>query len=392
MPSFASFSNAFYATTAAIHRHPVLSATAQNLVLAAYHEGCEAWQRNSSHMFFDTQRIEGRERGMADETGFVPLPKIATPLQTNTFVWVEELHLRRVIKDHLPGSSLFDLSKVRPEDILRILFRTAQPLSSSHAEAIERFKKRGIEILYRMWDARVTRSSTLADDTEDAKLLGGCAQVGTACTLPSECEARDNVEDWIMAQSEGTLACLLQTVWFASQLYDYSSHGPLSSHCEHGSHDPSSTRTHTAAERSRHWELVERQCIFRELCFEAGPWFLFCARKVKEQVTETQEDEWVWARDRLDKGVRRLHAYERGAPLEGEEMARDDDSTTALDGDGAERAQESAVPRKTLQATLLQRFCELRRCDLRLVWSDVLYVNSVEIAAAQKEIDAKKRS
>ena len=388
-PSWDSFRDMFYRTMALLHPTTAIAATSATItafqreaeiekqILDAWNEAYAHWvPRHNLGLAWQTDgRVDSLISFLADSNPakFLALPKVATPLRLNSFEWIEELHLREKIKDFLPKSRLLDCKYADPRT--RAIYHTPQAIDDRCDEGIETFKAGGIDILYQMWDARISSSAQTTS--------GSCGEDN--CTAPKECEARHNVDAWIRQQSENTLAALLQIVWIASQLYEPPSLLPRETEvrCEHGGHDPYSNQDHPSqslAEMTNQWEVVERQCIFRELCFESGPWFMYACREIGPRAGAREKEVGEWARSRLDRGVQRLHAYESGAPLEEEaEESSDSDSWTG-----------APMSRMTLQATLLTRFCELRLCDLTHGWDEVFFVNAVEIATTQQEIDERR--
>lgn len=338
---------------------------------------------------------------------FEASPKIAEVVESGSFEWVEEVHIRERIKDELPKSSLFDLKRI---EIAAIFQAQPQLCHCCHGEAFEVHISSGISLLYTMWDARI------GNFTEGEGLHlhpSRCSK--PVCSSPLECVARDNVEEWIQLQDAETLAHLLEIIWIASQLYDF---GGMKSKdflgCEHAAdhtasghtvgHSNSTDPTSSLNERDEQWNRVEMECIFREMCLESGPAFLYACRPTQKGDTTKDSEKHQWAIQLMQRGVHRLHDYEAGelvdeeqprltgAPpntpmpigveghAEGHSGGSNTSITTSLPGITLLSTPIAHyVPRKTLQATLLQRFCALQQCDLRMGWDEVFHVNAVAI-------------
>ena len=143
------------------------------------------------------------------------------------------------------------------------------------------------------------------------------------------------------------------------------------------------------------------ECIFREMCLECGPAFLYACRPAQKGDTIKDMEKHHWATQLAQRGVRRLHAYEAGEPVDegispnmptlagvGSVVGQHDEDL--LESSNAPQLGLSRItlqsdpvthyaPRKTLQATLLQKFCHLQQCDLRMGWDEVFHVNAVAI-------------
>lgn len=106
--------------------------------------------------------------------------------------------------------------------------------------------------------------------------------------------------------------------------------------CEHNGHPSTpadSTATHNDDDDD---DLVERQCIYREMALTHGPYFVWCSEygSVWEK---------LWVKETLDEGVKGLKEYESGArPVQ-----------------------------RSLQSVCLRRLIELRGCDIWNAWDDV---------------------
>lgn len=111
--------------------------------------------------------------------------------------------------------------------------------------------------------------------------------------------------------------------------------GPESS-CEHNGHDDSTAAP--PASGTADYDLVERQCIYRELALTHGPYFLWCS--INGSVSER-----LWVKKQLDEGVMGLKEYENGVSTE--------------------------PARRSLQSVVLRRFCESRKCEIREGWDEV---------------------
>ena len=338
---------------------------------------------------------------------FEASPKIAEVVERGRLEWVEEVHIREKIQEELLKSNLFDLKRI---EIAAIFQTQPQLCHCCHGEACEEHISSGISLLYKMWDARI---GTFRDGKEPHPHPSRCSK--SVCISPSECVARDNVEEWIQLQDAETLAHLLEIIWIASQLYDFSGIESKDFRgCEHATdhtenghtvgHSNSTDPIRSLNERDQQWERVEMECIFREMCLESGPAFLYACRPPQKGDTTKDTERHQWVIQLMQRGVHRLHAYEAGelidveqprllgAPpntltptgvkghTEGHAEASNASITTSLPGITLLSTPIAQyVPRKTLQATLLQRFCHLQQCDLRMGWDEVFHVNAVAI-------------
>ena len=132
-------------------------------------------------------------------------PKIAECVERRGFEWAEEVHIREKIKVELPKASLFDLKR---SEIAAIFQAQPQLCHCCHGEALEEHIFSGIDILYQMWDARIR---TFREGKGPRPHPSRCSK--SVCNAPSECVARDNVEEWIRLQDASTLAHLLEIIW-----------------------------------------------------------------------------------------------------------------------------------------------------------------------------------
>lgn len=175
-------------------------------------------------------------------------------------------------------------------------------------------------------------------ELSDSRIAGGCDHGSdlTKGTRDYDGE-RKGQEFWIHQQEAIHLASVLALVWIASQLFDFgekATWGPDSS-CEHNGHDPA---TSTPASGTMDYDLVERQCIYRELALTHGPYFLWCS--IHGSVAET-----AWVKKQLDEGVVGLKEYENGASTE--------------------------PMKQSLQSVVLRRVCALKKCEVRDGWRAV---------------------
>lgn len=335
--------------------------------------------------------------------------KIADVISKGKFEWVEEVHIREKIKGQLPKSSLFALKRI---EIAAIFQAQPQLCHCCHGEACEVHVAEGVELLYKMWDARI---GTFREGKGPRPHPSRCSK--SVCYAPSECVARDNVEEWIQLQDAETLAHLLEVIWIASQLYDYTGMKAKDFRgCEHAvdqtptshtaGHSNFTDPTRSLNERDHQWDRVEMECIFREMCFESGPAFLYACRPPAKGDTKRDEEKHQWAIQLMQRGVQRLHAYEAGELVYEEEpglmvaptpagidghAGGSNTSTSTLPGITLQSTPITHyVPRKTLQATLLQRFCHLQQCDLRMGWDEVFHVNAVAIDKIRSRMEEER--
>lgn len=352
---------------------------------------------------------------------FEASPKIAEVVDRGRFDWVDEVHIREKIKEELPKSKLFDLKRMEIEAIFQ---SQPQLCHCCHGAAFQEHVSSGISLLYQMWDARI---GTFGEGNGPQPHPSRCSK--SVCSSPLECVSRDNVEEWIQLQGAETLAHLLEIIWIASQLYDFS--GMKSKDfqgCEHSTdhivnghtvgHSNFTDPTRSLNERDQQWDRVEMECIFREMCLESGPAFLYACRPSQKGDTTRDTENHHWAIQLMQRGVHRLHAYEAGELVDEEQSPPTTPTPAGVDGvvggqagGHAEGSNNSItttlpgitllstpfaqyVPRKTLQATLLQRFCHLQQCDLRMGWDEVFHVNAVaidEIKTRMEEETAKAK-
>lgn len=334
--------------------------------------------------------------------------KIADVVSKGKFEWVEEVQIREKIKDQLPKSSLFDLKRI---EIAAIFQAQPQLCHCCHGEACEVHVAEGVELLYKMWDARI---GTFREGKEPRPHPSRCSK--SVCKAPSECVARDNVEEWIHLQDAETLAHLLEIIWIASQLYDYTEMKAKDFRgCEHAmeqtptshtfGHSNSTDPTRSLNERDQQWDRVEMECIFREMCLESGPAFLYACRPSAKGDTKRDEEKHQWAIRLMQRGVQRLHAYEAGELVDDESGLTVAPTPAGIDGHaGGSNTSTTTLPgitlqstpithyfpRKTLQATLLQRFCHLQQCDLRMGWDEVFHVNAVAIDKIRSRMEEER--
>lgn len=338
-------------------------------------------------------------------------PKIAECVERWGFEWAEEVHIREKIKEELPKTSLFDLKRI---EIAAIFQAQTQLCHCCHGEACEVHIAEGVELLYKMWDARI---GTFRDGKGPRPHPSRCSK--SVCNAPSECASRDNVEEWLSLQDAETLAHLLEIIWIASQLYDYT--GMKSKDfrgCEHATeqtptshtfgHSNSTDPTLSLNEGDQQWDRVEMECIFREMCLESGPAFLYACRPAQKGETIKDTQNHQWAIQLMQRGVRKLHAYEAGELVD-EEIPRNTPTPASVGSVVGGHAEGSNVhqitlpgitlqstpvrhyvPRKTLQATLLQKFCHLQQCDIRMGWDEVFHVNAVAIDKMRTRMEEEK--
>ncbi len=88
-----------------------------------------------------------------------------------------------------------------------------------------------------------------------------------------------------------------------------------------------------------------------------------------------------WVGENLNRGVVTLRAYEAGEEV--------DDPALAPPG---ATASQAAPSRLTLQATLLQRFCELKEVDVRHAWDEVFRVVSATAESWRKAAWLKRKA
>ena len=161
-----------------------------------------------------------------------------------------------------------------------------------------------------------------------------------------EADGRAGQEFWVAQQDALELASALAVVWVASMLFDF---GPKASWggengCEHDGHGADSD---AAASGTADYDLVERQCIYRELVLTHGPWFLWAS-------VMGSEEERGMIKGMLDEGMVGLKEYENGEMRKGREGG-------------------------SLQSVLLRRFCRLSEVPVREGWDEVFDVIEAEV-------------